>query len=234
MRVDLKQTTSTVPSPMERCSVELWQEIFTQACTDGGRTGCSLSLVSHRVREISTICRYNTIAVVGIRNIHTLSDVLKASTSKPVILHLFIAYSSAQPSEEISYDQTQSLVLPLQAIFSIAAPHVKTLYAYDVPHPDWCFRDESWCPIGFPRLEDVFIPFFTTDYDMFQCALPNLRRLHVDFYWDDTLEALAQSTPSVTDLRLTCAASFPALLAFLPSLFGIPSPEHMPHNILCD
>ena len=39
------------PSSMETCLIEVWHEIFAIACTDGGLTGRSLSLVSKHFHE---------------------------------------------------------------------------------------------------------------------------------------------------------------------------------------
>ncbi|KAI0363542.1 hypothetical protein BV20DRAFT_975566 [Pilatotrama ljubarskyi] len=50
---------------LEDLPTELLYEIFRLACTDGGRTGCSLSLVSHRVRVLSRAARFNTLTLTA-------------------------------------------------------------------------------------------------------------------------------------------------------------------------
>ncbi|RDX55922.1 hypothetical protein OH76DRAFT_1337593, partial [Lentinus brumalis] len=40
---------------------EVLEQIFLQACTDGGYTGCSLSAVSRRIRAVSHTVRFHSI-----------------------------------------------------------------------------------------------------------------------------------------------------------------------------
>ena len=44
---------------------ELLHEIFLNACTDGGRTGCSLALVSKATRALSSAARFNSVALMS-------------------------------------------------------------------------------------------------------------------------------------------------------------------------
>ncbi|KAI0672781.1 hypothetical protein C8Q78DRAFT_969874 [Trametes maxima] len=48
---------------MDQLAVELLNQIFLYACTDGGQTGCALSLVSKRVRTVSRSARFHSIAL---------------------------------------------------------------------------------------------------------------------------------------------------------------------------
>ncbi|KAH9852765.1 hypothetical protein C2E23DRAFT_859750 [Lenzites betulinus] len=48
---------------MDRLAVELLNHIFFYACTDGGQTGCSLALVSKRIRAISRPARFYSVAL---------------------------------------------------------------------------------------------------------------------------------------------------------------------------
>ncbi|KAM5534452.1 hypothetical protein V8D89_011919 [Ganoderma adspersum] len=49
---------------MESLAVELLERIFFFACTDGGYTGCSLSLVSKHIREASRAARFHSVSLV--------------------------------------------------------------------------------------------------------------------------------------------------------------------------
>ncbi|KZP25829.1 hypothetical protein FIBSPDRAFT_682436, partial [Athelia psychrophila] len=51
---------------MERTPVEVWQKIFAFSCVDGGRTGCSLSLVSKTFHDGSQRYRYHSVALKGL------------------------------------------------------------------------------------------------------------------------------------------------------------------------
>ena len=50
---------------MQGLAVELLEEIYTLSCTDGGSTGCSLSLVSKRIRETSRAARFHSISLTS-------------------------------------------------------------------------------------------------------------------------------------------------------------------------
>ncbi|KAI0636392.1 hypothetical protein C8Q77DRAFT_1051140 [Trametes polyzona] len=49
---------------MEKLAVELLTIIFFYACTDGGKTGCSLSLVSRRIQQVSRPARFYTVSLM--------------------------------------------------------------------------------------------------------------------------------------------------------------------------
>ncbi|KAJ8482528.1 hypothetical protein ONZ51_g5301 [Trametes cubensis] len=53
-------TTAT----LESLPYELLEQIFRNACTDGGRTGCSLSLVSKRIRALSRSSRFHSVSLL--------------------------------------------------------------------------------------------------------------------------------------------------------------------------
>ena len=50
---------------MDRLAVELLEQIFLLACTDGGFTGASLSRVSKHIRAVSRAARFHTIALLS-------------------------------------------------------------------------------------------------------------------------------------------------------------------------
>jgi hypothetical protein len=56
---------------------EIWHKIFALACVDGGATGCALSLVSRRFRELSAGTRLQSVAVSGLSDIRSLLGVLQ-------------------------------------------------------------------------------------------------------------------------------------------------------------
>ena len=86
---------------MDRLAPELWHEIWTLACTDGGYTGCSLSLVAKDIRNASRFARFNSVAVYGTskqlagflacyRKQWAIAET-EAEGYKPVVKHLFFA-----------------------------------------------------------------------------------------------------------------------------------------------
>ncbi|TFK93616.1 hypothetical protein K466DRAFT_580803 [Polyporus arcularius HHB13444] len=50
---------------MKNLAPELLHEIYTLACTDGGFTGCSLSLVSQSIKATSRSARFHSVALSG-------------------------------------------------------------------------------------------------------------------------------------------------------------------------
>ena len=62
---------------MESLAPELLESIFLSACTDGGFTGCALSLVSKRIRAASYSARYFSVALLS---------------QSPTQLHKFLAH----------------------------------------------------------------------------------------------------------------------------------------------
>jgi hypothetical protein len=56
---------------------EIWHKIFTLTCVDGGATGCALSLVSRRFRELSAGTRLQSVAVSGLSDIRSLLGMLQ-------------------------------------------------------------------------------------------------------------------------------------------------------------
>lgn len=231
---------------MDRCPLELWTKIATFACTDGGYTGCSLSLVSRTMRSIVDPVRYHTVSIFGNQKLFAFASQLAAlSVDKPpVIRHLLIAdlrvhyptYSRRRGEfifEEWRQMQNQAeedqanITRTIRAIVSSAAPHLHTLaihnWQYD-PIADHTF---------FPVLHDATLTRVPGRW----CApdahtrFPALRRLHVlspnsgahDF-WD----SLTKFTPHLTHLRLTGITTDRDLPRFLRVLLDIPPPRRDP------
>ena len=55
--------------------VELLSKIFSLACTDTGKTGCSLSIVSHHIRDVSAEYRYQAVAATTAQQISEFHSV---------------------------------------------------------------------------------------------------------------------------------------------------------------
>ncbi|KAH9941838.1 uncharacterized protein BXZ73DRAFT_3553, partial [Epithele typhae] len=54
---------------IQQMPVELLRNIFTLACTDGGFTGCSLSLVCKHFREVARPCRFFSVKLNIVTNL---------------------------------------------------------------------------------------------------------------------------------------------------------------------
>ena len=63
-RRSIKNIHHSPPIPaIYKYPIEIFDEIFSMACTDGGATGRSLSTVSKRIREVSKVFKYQTLLV---------------------------------------------------------------------------------------------------------------------------------------------------------------------------
>ncbi|KAJ2917066.1 hypothetical protein MD484_g3334, partial [Candolleomyces efflorescens] len=85
---------------MERVPVELWLHVFSIACSDDGRTGRSLSMVSRRVNELSKPFKYQSIAVDKLSNIAALTEILQNLPIEFRAVHkLFIHVPEFSPND---------------------------------------------------------------------------------------------------------------------------------------
>ncbi|KAI0332740.1 hypothetical protein GY45DRAFT_441748 [Cubamyces sp. BRFM 1775] len=76
---------------MERCPPEILDHIFAHACTDDGQTGRALSLVSHKIRDMSRRRALQSIALYGQHQIEAFPRLLDGRTScDNHIRHLFL------------------------------------------------------------------------------------------------------------------------------------------------
>ena len=93
---------SAPSASMRDLPVELLQQIFALACTDGGYTGCSLSLVSRRFHDVVHTARYHSVALSGIKQIffflRCLENARRAASIQ--VHHLFI--STVPDGEEVA------------------------------------------------------------------------------------------------------------------------------------
>ena len=87
---------SPIPAIYQCLIEEIFDEIFSMACTDGGKTGHSLSTVLKRIHEVSKVFKYQTLWVKQTQ-LHPLAHVLH---SLPIdawrVVHLSILSSNLQ------------------------------------------------------------------------------------------------------------------------------------------
>ncbi|KAL1945749.1 hypothetical protein VTO73DRAFT_1751 [Trametes versicolor] len=88
---------------MDTLPLETLQRIFELACTDGGRTGHSLSLVSKGIRTAARTTRFHSIALIASpRRLQSFIDLYQRECDptregKPRIQHLHIAFPVGEP-----------------------------------------------------------------------------------------------------------------------------------------
>lgn len=110
---------------MEHCSAEVWGHIFSLACTDGGDTGRSLSLVCKYVRDASSPYKYKTIALRGQKQVQAFATMLFMSAKLPRVRNLLLKDRDIRPTP---------------ASFSIAKTSgmdaVHAIFSYDLSNED--------------------------------------------------------------------------------------------------
>ncbi|GJE99326.1 hypothetical protein PsYK624_155800 [Phanerochaete sordida] len=205
---------------MECCPTELWLKIAGLACTDGGRTGCALSLVSREMRALVGPVRFTSISLTTEEQLHAFSALLSSpgTDSSPTIRHLLV-YLETQAEHGSDLD-TSSIDSALCHVLSVAAPTVVTLAVHGI-------RFDLIPPrLPFPSLHDLSID--STDYSTSLTSphFTTTRRLHIvrrtfpphpDF-WPD----LTRFTPLLTHLRLSCVARDGSVPRFLRILLDVP------------
>jgi hypothetical protein len=163
---------------MDNCSIELLQKIFSYACTDGGRTGCALSLVSHWIRAVATPVRFQTVSLTNVSQMRLFLSMLEAMPNPPRVSHLFLSHHAcpARISLMLSCDHTECI-----SIVSLLSASLISLGAHLVHLP---IKSTSLLQskLSFPLLQDLSIGcscgnMATSGLPLF----PSLRRFHQFF-----------------------------------------------------
>ncbi|EPQ54774.1 hypothetical protein GLOTRDRAFT_94185 [Gloeophyllum trabeum ATCC 11539] len=189
---------------MERCPVEIIWSIVSLACTDGGATGCSLSLVSRGMARVSEPFRFQSVALSGYQQIDAfISTVLVPSRKHPAIKHLFL--SDCRVEKTTQYGGSTALSLAIDAlgffdllpkILRVISPSLETfsLISFD-PGYHRLFWD-TFYGVSFPALTDLtmrvsskrpIVPLYSGSFphiDDYPLDMPRLERLHLAFAAD--------------------------------------------------
>ncbi|KAI0677212.1 hypothetical protein C8Q78DRAFT_987646 [Trametes maxima] len=156
---------------------EIWQNILSQACTDGGFTGRSLSLTSRFFYSQSHSSRYCSLLFDSVKRLEGFLETLRAQAGgyRPVIEHLYISfhdepiktprnfwtiYNRASEEERQKMDESvreeearwnARFRAAWLALFSVAGPTLRTL----------CVVEDGVAPLtvefpcDLPRLEEL-------------------------------------------------------------------------------
>lgn len=227
---------------MNRCPLELWAKITALACSDGGYTGCSLSLVSHTMHDIVEPMRYHSVSLIGHRRLFAFAARLAALKAPPVIRHLFMSdiHDRGHSIEEMGGRFTMELWQELHAqtrqtmaeinftIHNILATIAPRLYSL-VIH-DRFFDLTVDLPI-FPHLHDITLLSLPSSCTAdVHTRFPSLRRLYLisartsHAFW----LGLANFAPHITHLRLSNVSEDVCISSFLRILLDIPPPPMVP------
>ncbi|TFK93625.1 hypothetical protein K466DRAFT_92742 [Polyporus arcularius HHB13444] len=206
---------------MERLASELLHHICTLACTDGGFTGCSLSLVSQYMRAASRSTRFHSIAISGTsKQLDGFLSCLEkeraanAHTYKPAVKHLFFAAAEGgeirkdwrgdprNPSLKAArahYGQNLALLLRIVAkdLQTLCFVHCHGWYSLT----NLQLSDVN-CPKAFPALRELSL-YGTNPFVQGPTHFPRLTHLHLTFAAYSVAEKIkdwADCAPSVTHL----------------------------------
>ncbi|KAI0780486.1 hypothetical protein BD413DRAFT_463607 [Trametes elegans] len=145
---------------MDRLAIELLINVFSLACTDGGYTGCSLSLVCKHFNTISRPLRFQSIAINGslrklerfVSRLHSEHALRGAYGSVPVVRHLFLFTLSMPPLAipDKGSDSRDDYFALVATLMRLVAPKLETLTflqcKWDVP-----------LTLPFPRLRELTV-----------------------------------------------------------------------------
>lgn len=162
---------------MERCPLELWTKIASHACTDGGYTGCSLSLVSRTMYNAVDPVRYHSVSLIGNEQLVDFSARVTQLNRPPVIRHLFIADLHLNGTWRDKDRYRSRLDQRLRNIITLSAPNLVTLAIHD-----WLFNI-AFDDVVYPYLHDLMMsgsnfPKAPGEEDT-NLRFPSLRRLSV-------------------------------------------------------
>lgn len=213
---------------MERCPVEVWQRILSLACTDGGYTGCSLSLVSRFMRDAVEPARLHSVMLIGRKRCIAFAALLNHSSPQTTIRHLFVNAPVNRLEPDFSR-KNDDLTKALTSILTRIRLTLGTLFLYDVGRFN-VFHSK----LQFPVLKDLTVPHLST-YELdpeLDHIFPTLERLHVyqcfNCCYPDLWLAIAIITPTISSLKLAAVYEDRELPMFLRVLLDIPPPQLIP------
>lgn len=210
---------------MNKCPIELWAVVVRYACTDGGYTGCALSLVSTRMRDVTRSFRYQSIALTSIEGTTAFAAILDSSCPHPNIKHLFISISDFDwwGSRQLGPNDRNTFKAGVNRVLLAAAPTLCTLFLHDSS-----FIGSMIGGISFPTLTSLSLPELRPALGSAACThLPSLRRLHVSSCIETRklLRIFATYAPtSLTHLRITGLCQDPVIVPSLRVLLNISIP----------
>ncbi|OJT02313.1 hypothetical protein TRAPUB_7170 [Trametes pubescens] len=230
------QPAAPAASTLESLPNELLDIIFKLSCTDGGRTGCNLALVSKSIHATSRAARFHSVSLLsGISD--RLVDLLRTFNAAkaearaegaplPFVRHLCISLTPAWSPLRLNttltreardaLDQTEcedyhAAFLPLFAAIHTDLETLCLLRQDHFAHP----TSPIPCPGGFPRLREFTfnegVPPFAPPDDA-TLMYPALRRLHMTICGGDPpadFQWWAVNAPCLAWLRINAVYLFP-------------------------
>ncbi|KAJ7162047.1 hypothetical protein C8R46DRAFT_1193852 [Mycena filopes] len=182
---------------------EIWNHIFSFACTDDGSTGRALSAVSRAIHILSQPSKYQSLCVLGPKQIVKLFEVLSAlSAEARKVKFMFVAglddrVGSGEGGRGLHVDAAEQA---LDQMVQLLAPSLVALHTKK-------YKPPLLFDIEFPVLSELALygPFKSTTLRSPGCLFPSLRTLHIEHFGPHPtqfLEQIVHTAPSVTHLHV--------------------------------
>ncbi|KAJ7782324.1 hypothetical protein DFH07DRAFT_909123 [Mycena maculata] len=205
---------------MDTIPPEIWTEVFSFACTDDGSTGRALSTVSRVVHITSRPVKYQSLCVVGPKQLLKLSAVLSAlPPSARKVKYLFVAdgskdYADPDDSAEahrqlFEYDPSKDVAE--QALFHWILDLVSSSLVALHIHCTKIHRRSLLPEIELPVLSDLTLHGPCTSHSPAPTGPPNrvlfpsLRSMHIYHFAycpSKFLEQILETAPSLEHLHV--------------------------------
>ncbi|KAI0675124.1 hypothetical protein C8Q78DRAFT_965710 [Trametes maxima] len=174
---------------------EIWKEIFSYACVDGGYTGTSLSLACKFFHNISLPVRFHVVSLHSLRQVELfLAFAIRYQQEHhgvtPRVYHLLLSFSDSQPSS-----------LPSSPDATDMSSHNSLARSPDV---------DQWIIARRLREQDKAAwdqQFLTLVSGLLELATPHLRTLALLQSDGFTLPAIRRSLPRLRELTLLVGIS---------------------------
>ncbi len=194
---------------MDALPVELLTPICFLACTDGGPTACSLSLVSRHIHAVSRPARFHSVAFSGPRVLTAVPNFLarlkeehedrKRAEAASRVRHLFV--SVLPPLSESQTMVWKVYVFTVTTLLRAVAPDVETLSLVFSPRESGPIKPIE-LDVQFPGLQELTVSGASFSAPQLGSpAFPAVRRLHL--LSGPCPREWTSLTPSVTHLRLS-------------------------------
>ena len=223
---------------MDRCPPEVLLKIVQEACTDGGYTGCSLSLVSRYTRDAIQPARYQSVALIDGPSVLAFSKLLDQSLQPVVVRYLFLSFTN-HPEDPLLLEEDEptwsAIEKGITRILRAAAPAVRELTVHGPFALARVLQNAQSFTVPFPCLTHLSIPYLSPNFGAAkaQNGLPSLRRLHISsgehgyarcppYPGLQFEELLVPSVPHITHLRISGIINNYRLLQFLRVLLDVP------------
>lgn len=210
-----------------RLPPELWLQVFAHACIDDGHTGRSLSAVSHQVRDLANVSKFQSVSIFGFGQLDSFFSIIdKTPPAFRQVRYLFVSQHSSNLSPitlEVEYNVRTVFWNTLARLLECLAPSL------EIMHLTIFFRRPFLLlPVSMPALIELSLFEADSTGDVVNDGnLPALRHLHITNVARETLTHVPSFPKALTHLRVS--SSQPILV--VPPLTG---PTQPGFNILID